>query len=456
MQLSIIPIEQIVVGERFREDYGDIVMLKESIKNEGIIQPLAVALIDGSYNLLAGGRRFKACAELGITNIPVRIYDEELSELQMRSIELMENIIRKDLSWIEATKLKEEIHKLQTQIHGVKTRSDAASGSGVGWSPTDTANLLGLSRTAMFKDLSMAEALKTFPVLKEAKNKGEAEKMLSKLTSAMVATEMAERIQKKMGSTPLDVQRNDLINAFMIGDFFEYVRKVPDGSVDIVEIDPPYSIGLDDYKNKTATDGGEATKHYNEVPVDRYIPFLNHLFEESYRCMSENSWIICWFAQEPWFEHVYQAMRRVGLVGSRIAGIWVKGHSTGATLRPEYNLGNSYEPFFYMRKGNPTIARQGRGNVFNYKPIFPSNKVHPTERPIEMIQDLLQTLGFVGARVMVPFLGSGNTLLASANLGMQPFGYELSEEYKTDYILKVTSNKPTGYKSYKEEKDADS
>lgn len=451
MQVGIIPIDQVVVGTRFRENYGDIEMLKESIKNEGIIQPLAVNIVDGKYNLLAGGRRFRACVELKIENIPVRIYEEDLNELQVRSIELMENIARKDLTWIEATNLKEEIHKLQTQIHGVKSRSDAAAGKGVGWSPTDTANLLGITRTAMFKDLNMAEALKTFPVLHDAKNKAEAEKMLSKLTAAIVTKEMADRVQKKMGATPLDVQRQDLINAFMIGDFFEHITKVPDKSVDLVEIDPPYSINLDGYRTKRQTDGGESTKHYNEVPSDQYIPFLDNLFKEVYRTMNDSSWIICWFALEPWFEIVYQSMVRVGFRGTRIAGIWSKGLSTGSTLHPESSLGNAYEPFFYLRKGSPTISRQGRGNIFNYKPIFPSAKVHPTERPIELVQDILQTFGFAGARVLVPFLGSGNTLLAAANLGMQPFGYELSGEYKDDYVLKVTGSRPTAYRSYKEE-----
>jgi DNA modification methylase len=85
-----------------------------------------------------------------------------------------------------------------------------------------------------------------------------------------------------------------------------------------------------------------------------------------------------------------------------------------------------------------------------YKPVFSANKVHPTERPIELMQDILQTFGHMGANVLVPFLGSGNTLLAAANLNMKAFGFDLSPEYKSEYILKVGSNRAPGYKSYKE------
>ena len=49
---------------------------------------------------------------------------------------------------------------------------------------------------------------------------------------------------------------------------------------------------------------------------------------------------------------------------------------------------------------------------------------------------------------MVPFLGSGNTLLAASNLGNTCFGYDLSEEYKNSYLKRVMEGEPGRYKSY--------
>jgi ParB family chromosome partitioning protein len=107
MELKTVNIKDVVFGERFREEYGDLDMLAASLKKEGQIQPLAVKQTGpDKYILLAGGRRYKACLQAKIEEVAVRIYPESLSDIEMRSIELMENVARKDLSWIEATNLR--------------------------------------------------------------------------------------------------------------------------------------------------------------------------------------------------------------------------------------------------------------------------------------------------------------------------------------------------------------
>jgi ParB/RepB/Spo0J family partition protein len=448
IELRTISTKQITFGDRFRDEYGDLDMLAASLKKEGQIQPLAVkALGDDKYFLLAGGRRFKACEIAGITEVAVRVYPESLSEMEMRSIELMENVARKDLSWIEATNLRKQIHDLQTEIHGKKV-STAPGAEGV--SQADTARLLGISPGALADDIKLANAVEVFPELKGAKNKFEATKMLKKLQEEIVMAEISSRMRSRQAETPTERLRADLMSNYILKDFFEGVRKVPDNSIDIIEIDPPYAIDLKSIK-RTEDSMGSSTKNYNEVPVEKYLSFLDQLFHECYRVMTENSWLICWFAQEPWFEIVYQSLRRQGLQGSRIPGIWNKENSPGQTMQPAIYMANTYECFFYMRKGSPSITRQGRSNVFSYKTVSAQKKIHPTERPIELVQELLQTFAWEGCRLMVPFLGSGNTLLAASNLGITAFGYDLSEEYRNAYIIRVNEAKPGLYRSYREE-----
>ena len=275
--------------------------LAASIKKEGIIQPLAVRACAGGeeYILLAGGRRYKACQQAGVTNIPVRIYPDNLSELEMRSIELMENVARKDLSWVEATNLNKEIHMLQQEIYGKKT---STSPDAPGVSLRDTANLLGISFGGLSDDVKLSNAIQAFPSIKEAKTKSDAMKMLKKIQEELVMAEIAKRYKDKNADTPVDVQRHTLMGTYILCDFMEGVKKVPDNTVDIVELDPPYGIDLHNIKR----DGKESTKNYNEVPAEIYLEFINKVFKECYRVMSENSWIICWFAQDPWFEPLYQ------------------------------------------------------------------------------------------------------------------------------------------------------
>jgi hypothetical protein len=65
-----IPIADVVVGERFRKDLGDLRTLMDSIKGVGLLQPV---VLTPELRLIAGHRRLKACQELGWTHIPAYI-----------------------------------------------------------------------------------------------------------------------------------------------------------------------------------------------------------------------------------------------------------------------------------------------------------------------------------------------------------------------------------------------
>jgi len=93
--------------------------------------------------------------------------------------------------------------------------------------------------------------------------------------------------------------------------------------------------------------------------------------------------------------------------------------------------------FYYCWKGDPSLAKPGRSNVFGYKPVPHTKKIHPTERPLEMISDVLQTFAHPGANVLVPFAGSGNTLLAAMLCDMKGLGFDLTEGYRDGYVIRV-------------------
>ena len=95
--------------------------------------------------------------------------------------------------------------------------------------------------------------------------------------------------------------------------------------------------------------------------------------------------------------------------------------------------------FYYVKKGDAKInlEKRGRSNVFNFPPVFPAKKIHPTERPVELIEELLDVFAWEGSRVLVPFAGCGNTLVAAYNKKMFPIGYDLSPEYKEGYVSRI-------------------
>jgi DNA modification methylase len=152
--------------------------------------------------------------------------------------------------------------------------------------------------------------------------------------------------------------------------------------------------------------------------------------------MTDHSWLICWFAPQPWFEKIFQELKFAGLETTRMCGIWAKG-TPGQNMNPTVRLSNSYEMFFYAWKGQPVLNKAGRSNVFNFSPVPPSQKVHPTERPIELMKEIYDTFAFTGSRVLIPFLGSGSGILAANSLGMSAVGFELSKSYKDSFLVKA-------------------
>lgn len=84
-----------------RKSFDDekILELAESIKSNGIIQPLVLKKADNEYIIVAGERRWRAAKAIGIKEIPAIVMN--LSEKQILEISLIENIQREDLNSIE-------------------------------------------------------------------------------------------------------------------------------------------------------------------------------------------------------------------------------------------------------------------------------------------------------------------------------------------------------------------
>jgi len=119
-RVGMVPLSSIIVEDRTRVELGDLNGLEENMKASGLISPLAVKdNQDGTYRLLAGGRRFMILSRNNVEKVPVRIFDKDLSDIEMKIIEKAENLHRKELEYYEMDKLTLEIHRMQEQLHGV-------------------------------------------------------------------------------------------------------------------------------------------------------------------------------------------------------------------------------------------------------------------------------------------------------------------------------------------------
>ena len=73
--------------------------LTQSIEQQGVLQPLLIRNIDGSYELIAGERRLRAAKKADLTHVPVILKD--LTDEQVLEVSIIENIQRQNLNVLE-------------------------------------------------------------------------------------------------------------------------------------------------------------------------------------------------------------------------------------------------------------------------------------------------------------------------------------------------------------------
>lgn len=113
-------------------------LLAGSISKHGVIQPLTVRQKDGTYQIVAGERRWRAAKIAGLTEVPVRVM--ELTDAETAQIALIENLQREDLNPIEEA----NGYKVLSEKYGLKQEEIAVSVGKARSSITNAMRLLEL------------------------------------------------------------------------------------------------------------------------------------------------------------------------------------------------------------------------------------------------------------------------------------------------------------------------
>lgn len=141
--LLTLPVESLVPGKyqpRTRMDEDALKELAESIKSQGLMQPLlARAIVGGKYEIIAGERRWRASQVAGLKEVPVLV--RNVSDDAALKMALIENIQREDLNPLE------EAHGLQRLINEFDMTHQGVAES-VGRSRTAVTNILRLLNLA--------------------------------------------------------------------------------------------------------------------------------------------------------------------------------------------------------------------------------------------------------------------------------------------------------------------
>ena len=408
-----IPLAVIKVGERARKDLGDIDDLTDSINRFGLLQPI---LVDSEMNLVAGERRLRSCANLGLMEIQAIVLDESTSDLDIMHIELEENLRRKQMTWQESSKQAAKIEAIES-ARNTTTPSGLVAGS-----TRHLADVLGISKSQAAADVNMGKALEMFPELEKAKSRSDAEKSLNKLMEQVAVQELMRRKEKQARTIPAAEQAVLLVDSYIVGDALEGLIEMSrdDEQYVIAEVDPPYAIDIHKQKH------GGADKDYKEIDIEEYAEFLASTAAGVYKVLAPNAYCVWWYGQQH-YALVLDTLRNIGFTVDPIPSVWAKAQ--GQNNQPKKWFSKGYETFLVAMKGRPTMFKQGRLNIFEYKGVAPQKKIHDTERPVDLIKEIIGHLVTPAhGKVLCPFLGSGNTIRAAHALGMGCIGWDIAGE----------------------------
>jgi len=198
---SVLSLDNMVAGvyqPRTRMDEGALYELAESIKAQGIMQPILVRRLStganaGKYEIIAGERRFRAAKLAGLSEVPVLVRD--VPDQAAAAMALIENIQREDLNPLE------EAQGLQRLIKEFGlTHEDAAQA--VGRSRSAASNLLRLLNLAdavqtmlMAGDLDMGHARALLSLDKAAQITA-----ANQISAKKLSVREAESLAKKIGA----------------------------------------------------------------------------------------------------------------------------------------------------------------------------------------------------------------------------------------------------------------
>ena len=413
--------------ERARKDLGNLDELVESIIKNGQITPI---LITRDNELIAGERRLKACQSIPIPILA--IYRDQVDDLTMREIELEENIQRKDMDWKEQAILTKQIQDLKQEKHGEKKAGRGQEG----WSLADTAEAMGKSKASVLQDIKLAKAMEQIPELANAKTADDARKMLKKLEESV----LIEELMKRQANKPQAYSFAE--NHYILGDALIALPKEPDSIMDYADVDTPYGIDLPNMKkSQVGTLDLKSIGAYKEWPKEKYIDICKYVATEVFRILKDNTFCTWWFGLEH-YAALKDTLEKVGFQLDPIPAMWSAGSKAAQTNQPQTMFGKSYDTFFLLRKGKPILHKPGRHNVFDYPKVNSHDKIHPTEKPLDLYIDIIKTIIFPGSKAFVPFLGSANALRALYAHQCSGHGWDIPEhaDIRNKFLLRVETD----------------
>ena len=209
------------------------------------------------------------------------------------------------------------------------------------------------------------------------------------------------------------------LNRIYNEDCLEGMKRIPDGSVDLIVTDPPYLINY-----KTGHRKDKAHRFNDVILNDDNEQLITDYVKECYRILKEDSamYLFCSSHKVDFFK---RELEKEFSIKNMI--IWVKNNHTAGDL--ESAFGRKYEIVFLVNKGQRKFNGERLTDIWEFPRVSGEGQLHQNQKPIELIKRCIEKHSDVGEVVFDGFMGSGTTAAAALDTNRNYIGFELDEYY---------------------------
>ncbi|WP_104668786.1 DNA methyltransferase [Ensifer adhaerens] len=209
-------------------------------------------------------------------------------------------------------------------------------------------------------------------------------------------------------------------NIVLYGDCISLMQRLPDGSVDFILTDPPYLVRYRDRLGRT-------------VANDANGDWLKPAFAEMYRVLKPGGLAVSFYGWNK-VDAFMDAWRHAGFC---IAGHLVFHKAYASSQR---FLRHTHEQAYLLAKGPAVAPQSPLADVLSWDST--GNRLHPTQKSLRPLEDIIRSFTRPGDLVLDPFCGSGSTLVAARRCGRDFLGIELERRHHMTASLRAHAALP--------------
>lgn len=239
----------------------------------------------------------------------------------------------------------------------------------------------------------------------------------------------------------------------LYNDHFQNFKSYQIPHAQLVIADIPYNIGKNafasnpswyvDGDNKNGESKLAKTEFFDtdkDFRISEFLHFCSKLLIKEPKETGKAPCMIVFCEFEQQFELITKA-KEYGL-NNYINLVFRKNFSAQVLKANMRVVGNCEYGLLLYRDKLPKFNNNGK-MVFNCIDWVKDNdteKIHPTQKPIKVLEKLIEIFTDKGDVVIDPVAGSGSTLMASDNCGRRSFGFEIKKNFYKDAIRLITEN----------------